>query len=109
MRSAQYLVHVRVLFFSPPPQVLSQESQEPQWENSGGPEKIMNAPLKVLNSHLFSLQVPTSSVSLEMRLTQYSVHVRVLVLFPPPQVLSQDDQERQGENSGGPENKSFRN
>ena len=44
-----------------------------------------------------------------MRSTQYSVHVRVLVLFPPPQVLSQDDQERQGENSGGPENKSFRN
>ena len=67
------------------------------------------SPLKVLNSHSFSLQVPTSSVSLEMRLTQYSIHVRVLVLFPPPQVLSQDDQERQGENSGGPENKSFRN
>ena len=62
-----------------------------------------------MNLHLCSLQARASSVSLEMTLVQYLVHVRVLLVSPPPQVLSQTDQERQAENSGGPENiKSFR-
>ena len=59
----------------------------------------------ILNSHDLSLQssVLISVVLLGSSVSQYEVHVRVLVRVPSPQVLVQDDHEPQEENSGGPE------